>query len=98
MTWARFEGLPLCCDLACAIPGHQRLRPSGRSHGNVGGIGLRSLHSELDAVSGVLAAMGLDAARAVGAVRLSVGRMTRADDIDRAAAALVAAWTRLARP
>jgi cysteine desulfurase len=55
-------------------------------------------HSELDAVSGVLAAMGLDAARAVGAVRLSVGRMTQANDIDRAAAALVAAWTRLARP
>ncbi|CAG0931813.1 partial Cysteine desulfurase NifS, partial [Rhodocyclaceae bacterium] len=53
-------------------------------------------HSEHDAVSGVLAAMGIDAARASGAVRLSVGRTTRAEDIDRAAAALVAAWTRLA--
>jgi cysteine desulfurase len=55
-------------------------------------------HSEHDAVSGVLAAMAIDAARASGAVRLSVGRTTRTDDIDRAAAALVAAWTRLVRP
>jgi cysteine desulfurase len=55
-------------------------------------------HSEHDAVSGVLAAMGIAAARASGAVRLSVGRTTRTDDIDRAAAALVAAWTRLVRP
>jgi uncharacterized membrane protein YdjX (TVP38/TMEM64 family) len=55
-------------------------------------------HSEHDAVSGVLAAMGIAAARASGAVRLSVGRTTRTDDIDRAALALVAAWTRLVRP
>ena len=55
-------------------------------------------HSEQDAVSGVLAAMGIDAARANGAVRLSVGRTTQVDDIDRAAAALVAGWTRLVRP
>lgn len=55
-------------------------------------------HSEHDAVSGVLAAMGIAAARASGAVRRSVGRTTRTADIDRAAAALVAAWTRLAQP
>ena len=55
-------------------------------------------HSELDAVSGVLAAMGFDAGRASGAVRLSVGRATQAADIDRAAAALVVAWARLGRP
>lgn len=55
-------------------------------------------HAEHDAVSGVLAAMGLDAARARGAVRLSVGRTTHADGVDQAAAALVAAWSRLARP
>lgn len=53
-------------------------------------------HSEHDAVSGVLAAMGIDAGRASGAVRLSVGRSTKPEDIDRAAAALVAAWSRLA--
>lgn len=54
-------------------------------------------HSESDAVSGVLAAMGVDAARARGAVRLSVGRTTSAADIDRASTALAQAWARLAR-
>src|SRR5262245_45583305 len=53
-------------------------------------------HSEHDAVSGVLAAMGLDAARAAGAVRLSVGRMTTEEEVDRAADGLVASWARLA--
>jgi cysteine desulfurase len=49
-------------------------------------------HSEHDAVSGVLAAMGADAARAAGAVRLSVGRGTTVDEVERAAEALVCAW------
>lgn len=49
-------------------------------------------HSEHDAVSGVLAAMGIDASRASGAVRLSAGRTTGTDDIDAAATALVASW------
>ncbi len=49
-------------------------------------------HSELDAVSGVLAAMGLDARRAAGAVRLSVGRMTTRAQVEQAADALAAAW------
>ena len=53
-------------------------------------------HSHGDAVSGVLAAMGCDAARARGAVRLSVGRYTTAPDIETAAAVLVAAWLKLA--
>jgi len=53
-------------------------------------------HSEHDAVSGVLAAMSIDAARAAGAVRLSVGVMTTEADIDRAAAGLIAAWRELA--
>jgi len=53
-------------------------------------------HSEHDAVSGVLAAMGADASRAAGAVRLSVGRMTSDEDISRAARGLAAAWKRLA--
>lgn len=52
-------------------------------------------HSEHDAVSGVLAAMGFDSARAAGAVRLSVGLMTSADEIERAARALVQAWSQL---
>ena len=52
-------------------------------------------HSEHDAVSGVLAAMGVDAAWAAGAVRLSVGRMTTPEEVERAAMGLVAAWRRL---
>ena len=52
-------------------------------------------HSEHDAVSGVLAAMGADAARAAGAVRLSVGRTTTSDEIERAARGLIIAWQRL---
>lgn len=48
-------------------------------------------HSHGDAVSGVLAAMGCDAGRARGAVRLSVGRETTIENIDAAAAALIAA-------
>lgn len=52
-------------------------------------------HSEHDAVSGVLAAMGIAASRASGAVRLSVGRSTTVEDVARAAAAMVAAWQRL---
>jgi cysteine desulfurase len=45
-------------------------------------------HSEADAVSGVLAAMGCDANRARGAVRLSVGRMSTFEEIEVAATAL----------
>ncbi len=52
-------------------------------------------HSHGDAVSGVLAAMGCDASRARGAVRLSVGRDTTADEIAVAAAVLSAAWRRI---
>lgn len=51
-------------------------------------------HSHGDAVSGVLAAMSCSAERARGAVRLSVGRETTAEDIDHAATALIAAWRR----
>ncbi|WP_298266876.1 cysteine desulfurase family protein [Geobacter sp.] len=49
-------------------------------------------HDYGDAVSGVLAAMGFDADRAMGAVRLSVGWMNTKEEIDRAAAALAAAF------
>lgn len=52
-------------------------------------------HSEHDAVSGVLAAMGADAVRAAGAVRLSVGRGTTVDEVERAAEALVCAWQQM---
>lgn len=49
-------------------------------------------HAGQLAVSGVLAAMGFDAARAAGAVRLSVGRFNSATEIAHAAEALIAAW------
>ena len=55
-------------------------------------------HSEDDAVSGVLAAMGADSARAAGAVRLSVGAMTTADEVNRAAHGLIEAWQALTGP
>jgi cysteine desulfurase len=52
-------------------------------------------HSEADAVSGVLAAMGVEVARARGAVRLSLGLPTTGEEVTRAATALVSAWRRL---
>ncbi len=52
-------------------------------------------HSGSDAVSGVLAAMGCDAARARGAIRLSVGRYTDEEEIARASQMLASAWSRL---
>jgi cysteine desulfurase len=53
-------------------------------------------HSANDAVSGVLAAMRVDASRAAGSVRLSVGRTTGPDDVAAAAGTLVDAWRVLA--
>lgn len=47
--------------------------------------------------SAVLLAMGIAPRRALGAVRLSLGRFTTAADVDRAAAALSASWRELAR-
>ena len=52
-------------------------------------------HTGDHAMSGVLAAMGCDAERAAGAVRLSLGRFTTAEEIDQAGAALIAAWRKL---
>ena len=49
-------------------------------------------HDESDAVSGVLAAMGLTIGQALGAVRLSVGTPTTGDEVRYAASALVSAW------
>jgi cysteine desulfurase len=53
-------------------------------------------HSESEAVSGVLAAMGIGRRRAMGAVRLSVGIFTTDSEVHHAAQALVGAWRRLA--
>ena len=52
-------------------------------------------HAGGDAVSGVLAAIGCDAARASGAVRLSTGWPTTMDEVERAARGLIGAWRML---
>lgn len=98
---------------ALQLNGHPEQRLPNTLHVSLPGVGGRALladaadtvaaslgsacHSEHDAVSGVLAAMGIGVARASGAVRLSVGRSTRAGDVDHAAAALIASWNRLSR-
>jgi cysteine desulfurase len=49
-------------------------------------------HEDSEAVSGVLGAMGIEAERARGAVRLSIGTPTTEAEIERAAQALITAW------
>jgi cysteine desulfurase len=53
-------------------------------------------HSGRTEPSQVLTAMGLDAQRALGAVRLSLGHDTTESDVDAAAAALAASWATVA--
>ena len=57
----------------------------------VAGLTGSACHSGSPRPSAVLLAMGLSRVRALGAVRLSLGRGTTEADVDRAAAALVAA-------
>jgi cysteine desulfurase len=52
-------------------------------------------HAGEAAISTVLAAMGLDRARALGTLRLSLGAETEDAELDRAAYALAAAWRAL---
>lgn len=49
-------------------------------------------HSESEAVSPTLAAMGVDRDAARGTIRLSLGWYTSEDDVDRAASLLLGAW------
>ncbi len=49
-------------------------------------------HADREEASAILLATGLDPEKALGAVRLSVGRQTSLDDADMAAASLAAAW------
>jgi cysteine desulfurase len=80
------ERLPTTLNVSFpGIAGRELLsRVAGRVAASVGS----ACHSETDAVSGVLAAMGCDARRAAGAVRLSIGWMTTPEDIEIAAVAL----------
>lgn len=50
-------------------------------------------HEEDEAVSGVLGAMGVSADQAQGAVRLSLGRQTTREEVERASMVLIEAWT-----
>lgn len=52
-------------------------------------------HEGAESPSSVLTAMGLGRERALGAVRLSLGRTTSESDVDTASEALIAAWKRL---
>lgn len=97
---------------SCCHDGHPDARPPNTLHVSFPGVSGRALlqavaatvaasvgsacHSEHDTVSGVLAAMSVDAARASGAVRLSGGMMTTGNEIERAAATLITAWRELA--
>jgi len=49
-------------------------------------------HEGAESPSAVLLAMGIDAATALGAIRLTLGRASRSDQIERAAAELTAAY------
>ena len=53
-------------------------------------------HEGGETASAVLLAMGIPASEALGSVRLTLGRTTTADGVDRAAAALVRGWQVLA--
>ncbi len=52
-------------------------------------------HADREDASAILLATGLDPDQALGAVRLSVGRLTSPDDVDMAVASLSAAWLRM---
>ncbi len=53
-------------------------------------------HEGGETASAVLLAMGIPASEALGSIRLTLGRTTTADDVDRAATALVRTWQVLA--
>lgn len=74
------------------VSGHELLAAAA---GDVAASTGSACHAGNQAASGVLGAMGLSAAQAAGAVRLSVGLFTAEADIERAARALSAAWKTL---
>jgi cysteine desulfurase len=94
-----------------ALNGHQEERLPNTLHLSFPGVSGRALlartpeiaasvgsacHEDGDSISGVLAAMGLSAERARGAVRLSLGEPTTLEEIACAAGTLAAAWQTLA--
>ena len=86
------ERLPNTLNLSFpGVSGRELLAGTGSVAASVGS----ACHEETDVVSGVLGAMGVEAERALGAVRLSIGEPTRDQEIHRAADDLVAAWQAL---
>ena len=84
------------------LPGILNLSFPGVKGGELLGAALRvaastgsACHGENPAASPVLRAMGGPEERAMAAVRLSLGRFTTPDEIDRASDALVDSWRRL---
>ncbi|GGW59664.1 cysteine desulfurase [Streptomyces lucensis JCM 4490] len=69
------------------VLGHELLAAAGQIAASTGS----ACHSGNHTPSPVLTAMGLDETRALGALRLSLGRWTTAEDIETAAAALIRA-------
>ncbi|MFC8371257.1 cysteine desulfurase family protein [Streptomyces sp. NPDC057238] len=69
------------------VLGHELLAAVGEIAASTGS----ACHSGTHTPSPVLTAMGLDATRALGALRLSLGRWSTAEDIETAAAALIRA-------
>ncbi|MFF8717434.1 cysteine desulfurase family protein [Streptomyces sp. NPDC015184] len=80
--------LPNTLNVSVAgVLGHDLLVAIGEIAASTGS----ACHSGTHTASPVLTAMGLDAARALGALRLSLGRWSTAEDIETAAAALTKA-------
>lgn len=85
------EGAPLLPNtLHVRVPGHDGGALLARAPQVAASTG-SACHADGGAPSGVLGAMGLGADDARGALRLTLGRRTTEADVDRAAAALVAA-------
>ena len=83
------ERLPNTLNLSLAgIDGKMLLAATPRIAASTGS----ACHEGVDQPSAVLTAMGVDAEWALGAVRLTVGRWTTADEVRQAAAALATSY------
>ncbi|MBW2522750.1 MAG: cysteine desulfurase, partial [Deltaproteobacteria bacterium] len=81
--------------LSVALPGVHAHRLLERLADEVAASPGSACHADKVQVSHVLAAMGVDAGTALSTIRLSVGRFTTADEIDRAAERILAEGERL---
>jgi cysteine desulfurase len=99
LLFAAIPGLALNGHATERLPGTLNVRfpnVSGvdllaRAHDVAASTG-SACHADSERASGVLLEMGVNPEEALGAVRLSLGRQTNRDDVDRSAASLIAAW------